>query len=98
MNTWKLIDYIDVWFNEDEGYWVNDSSVALEGITITEDASNKDIFDYLKNIVGYLGSEANYKDFTFEGDDESIEISTEKDGYTLPICRLERERNFPNEQ
>ena len=92
MNTWKLIDYFDVWFNEEEGYTVNNQCVAIEGITIAENASNKNIFDYLKDIVGYLGPKAKYEDFHFDGDDMFIEISTEKDGYILPICRLEKER------
>lgn len=88
---WKLIDYFDVWFCEDEGYWVNNQCVAKEGITITDDATNEDIFNYLKDVLGYLGPEAKFEDFNFEGDDFFIELSTEHDGWCYPICRLERE-------
>lgn len=90
--TWKLVDYFDVWFNEDEGYFVNNLATVLEGITITEDASNEDIFNYLKDVVGYFGPEAEFEDMNFEGDDFFIEITSEDDkGYMMPLCRLERE-------
>lgn len=91
-NTYKLIDYFDVWFNEEEGYTVNDQCPVLEGITLTEDATNEDIFKYLKDIVGFFGPEAEFDKLSFDGDDFFIEISSEVDGYTLPLCRLERER------
>ena len=91
--TYKLIDYFDVWFNEEEGYWVNDLCTHTEGITITNDATDEDIFKYLTGNIEYPRLQGlKFEDVTFEGDDFFIELSTEKDGYTLPLCRLERER------
>lgn len=91
MKTYKLIDYFDVWHNDEEGYWVNDLRVEAEGITITDDATNEDIFNYLKDTIGYLGPEAEFEKFDFDGDDFSIEISTTVNGEWYPICRLQKE-------
>ena len=97
MNKWKLICYFDVWFNEEEGYWVNDQCTIGDVFSLPKDASDRDIFDYLRGIVGFFKPEEEFEDYKFEGDDESIEISTEKDGYIFPIGRLVRERKFENE-
>lgn len=47
----EIIEY-DVWYNEEDGYWVNNSFHTGEFITINEDASDKDIIDALK-LIGY---------------------------------------------
>ncbi len=88
-HKWRLIDYFDVWFNEDDGYWVNDQTEVMNDIVMTDDAENRDIFNFLKDSVGYFGPEAKFEDMTFDGD-ECIEIATERDGYWYPLCRLER--------
>lgn len=89
-HKWRLIDYFDVWFNEDEGYWVNDQTEVLDDLIMTDDVDNNAIFDYLKDSIGIFGPEAKYEDMTFDGDDFYIEIATERDGYWYPLCRLER--------
>jgi len=89
-HKWRLIDYFDVWFNEDDGYWVNDQTEVLDDLIMTDDVDNKAIFDYLKDSIGIFGPEAKYEDMTFDGDNWQIEIWTERDGYTYPLCRLER--------
>lgn len=91
MSTYRLIDYFDVWHNEEEGYFVNDQCIVEEGIVIAEDATNEDIFNYLKNTIGYLGPETKFENFNFDGDDFFIELSTELNGEWYPICRLQKE-------
>lgn len=92
MDKYKLIDYFDVWFNEEEGYWVNDLCTYTEGITITDDASDEEIFDYLKNTLGYERIQGiEFKDVSFDGDEFIIELTTTVNGYMYPLCRLERE-------
>ena len=90
IHKWRLIDYFDVWFNENDGYWVNEQTEVMNDIVMTDDAENKDIFDFLKDSVGYFGPEAKYEDMHFDGDYWQIEMWTERDGYTYPLCRLER--------
>jgi len=90
IHKWRLIDYFDVWFNEDDGYWVNDQTVVLDDLIMTDDVDNKAIFDYLKNSIGIFGPEAKLEDMHFDGDNWQIEMWTERDGYTYPLCRLER--------
>ena len=49
MNKYRLINYMDVWGNNKEGYEINDQ--CIEGdLIIPKDASNKDILKYLKKI------------------------------------------------
>lgn len=89
-HKWRLIDYFDVWFNEDDGYWVNNQTEVMNDIVMTDDAKDRDIFDFLKDSVGYFGPEAKYEDIHFAGDNWQIEMWTKRDGYTYPLCRLER--------
>lgn len=88
MNTYKLIDYFDVWGNEIDGFWVNDCCTFAEGITITNEATNEDILNYLKTI-DYLKQETDISQFEVVNDFESIEIFLKENNY--PVCCLVKE-------
>ena len=90
-NRWKLVDYHDVWGNEDDGYWVNDLSVVFEDLYMTDDVTDNEIYDYLKDEIGYPRlQDVNFEDINFDGDDFYIELTTEKEYGIYPLCRLER--------
>ena len=89
MNQYKLIDYFDVWGNQEDGWEVNNMCTVDEEyglITITDDATDEDIVDYLIQ-TGYLGFKAKGK-VRIEGDDLIIELFGKEDD--MPIGRLER--------
>lgn len=89
MNQYKLIDYFDVWGNQEDGWEVNDMCTVDEEyglITITDDATDEDIVDYLIQ-TGYLGIKAKGK-VRIEGDDSIIELFGIEDD--MPLGRLER--------
>ena len=89
---YKLIDYYDVWGNEDNGWEVNnlcDVTETYGTITISDDACDEEIIDFLIQI-NYLAPEVK-KNFEVSGDDMMIEISLDN-GY--PLCRLEKIRDI----
>ena len=86
MYKYRLIDYFDVWGNEQDGYDVNNLACILTGITITDDSTDKDIINYLYSIH-YLNTNDIDK-FDVYDDGDMIEISL-KNGF--PVCRLEKE-------
>lgn len=53
MMTYTLRNYFDVWGNAKDGWEVNDSCIEFNDLHITEDATEKDILNYLKEI-GFL--------------------------------------------
>ena len=86
MKTYKLVNYFDVWGNEEDGYDVNNLCVEFDDLCIIPEASDNDIIDYLYNI-GFLNNN-DYAKFTVESfDADFIEIFASDDMY--PICRLE---------
>lgn len=86
MSTWRLLDY-DVWGNEKDGYEVNEAIPILTGITITDDATDKEIVTYLYN-VRYLKTK-DMRKIRLENDTDWIEIYQKKGN--LPLGRLEVE-------
>ena len=88
MNKYKIIDYFDVWGNQEDGWEVNNLCSLEEEygiITITSDSTDDEIIDYLIRI-GYLGDEAKGNVRVY-GDDYMLELfSTEND---MPLGRLE---------
>ena len=89
-HKWEVIDYFDVWHNEEEGYWVNNQAVVIDDLIMTEDTSNEENFNYLKDIAGIFGPEAKFEDMNFDGDDYYIEVSTTVNDEWYPLCRLQR--------
>ncbi len=47
MATYTLINYFDVWGNEEDGYEVNNQSVEADDVVITDDATDQDIINFL---------------------------------------------------
>lgn len=47
VKKYRLIDYFDVWGNAKEGWEVNNQCVFMDDISITDDATDKDILNYL---------------------------------------------------
>ena len=86
-SKWVLVDYYDVWGNADDGWEVNNVSREDE-ITISDDASDKEIFEYLRDTVKYFNKSLKFEDVDVTGDGDIIEFEASADG--MPICRLER--------
>jgi len=84
---YNLVDYFDVWFNEEEGYTVNDIARTNIVIDITDNDSDDDIINKLID-VGFLKHEA-INHVAIEWFDESmLEIFELESGE--PLCSLEK--------
>ena len=85
-NTFTLINYFDVWGNEEDGYEVNDACVEAEDLVITDEATDEDIVDYLFQ-NGYLTT----NDFNlFEVDDSGDFIEIYEKAGLKPLYSLRR--------
>lgn len=80
----RLIDYFDVWGNEEDGWEVNNLCVLEDDIYISENTTNEDILDFLF-AIGYLNTTENICIREYGMD--MLEIETKKEWY--PIGRLE---------
>ena len=89
INKYKLVDYFDVWGNED-GWQVNDLTSYYDTdetcLRISEDSTDEEIIDFLI-LINYLKSEAKGNVYLESYDNEMIEIVQTKDD--CPIGRLE---------
>lgn len=47
MKTWTVINYFDVWGNAKDGWEVNNQCKEFDDLVIADDATNKDICQYL---------------------------------------------------
>ena len=47
MKTWTVTNYFDVWGNAEDGWEVNNQCIEFDDLVITENATNKDICQYL---------------------------------------------------
>lgn len=88
MSKYTLVNYFDVWGNEKEGYEINNLCNEVEGITITDDATEKDILKYLVQI-GFLTTSDRRKVRIDTTDGDMMEIYAVKGNY--PIGSLRRE-------
>ena len=90
VNKYKIVDYIDVWGNAEDGWevnlWFNDYDTEDTCLRIAEDVTDEEIIDYLIQIE-YLKPEAKELVHLESYDNEMIEIVQTKDDY--PIGRLE---------
>ena len=86
MSKYNLINYFDVWGNEDEGYEVNNLCIEERGIVITDDATDKDILEFLVT-VGFLNTSDESKVYLQNYGDGMIEIYQKERNY--PLGRLE---------
>jgi len=85
MGKWSLINYTDVCGNAKDGWEVNDQCIEFDDLIITEDATNKDILNYLKQI-GFLAT-SDMRRIAIEDMGDMIEIFARKG--MMPICRLQ---------
>lgn len=87
MNKWTLINYFDVWGNEEEGWEVNNACSEFDDLEIADDATDQDIIDYLYNIEFFRTNDL--EKFRIEDmGDGFIEIYQAEDN--KPLCRLQR--------
>ena len=85
MNRYKLVDYFDVWGNEEEGWEVNDLCTIFDDLYMEDDITDEDIIDYIISI-DYLNSKAK-EGVIIQGDGVMIELVSKENG--CPIGRLE---------
>ena len=88
VNHYKLIDYYDVWGNAEHGYEVNAACTVEKDICISADVTDKEIIDYLIDVIGYLAPEAREQVEIESCDDSFLEIQAIPTGY--PLGRLEK--------
>lgn len=84
MREYILINYFDVWYNQEEGWWVNDQCQEGDPITITDDATDEDIINYLYNIKFFNTNDMSK--FRVDQSSETIEIYDAEDD--RPLCGL----------
>lgn len=88
MNKYILIDYFDVWGDEIDGWEVNDSCTIADNITISDEATDKEIIDYLVDVLHWISPE--YRDMVYLDDcyGEMIEIYYKTTDMPLGSLRL----------
>lgn len=87
--VYDLINYFDVWGNEEDGWDVNDLSRDETDIYISDDLTDEEIVDYLIDEVGFLSPQAR-GNVEVWNDGDMIEFSVASTGE--PLGRLERTR------
>lgn len=88
--VYDLIDYFDVWGNEEDGWDVNNLAKVEEGIYIDDSLSDEEIVDYLIDEVGFFSPSARGKIEVDSSSGDFIEFFN-ADTYE-PLGRLERTR------
>lgn len=84
---YRLVDYFDVWGNEEDGFEVNNLCYLDDiKVEINEDSTHKNIIDILKE-QNYLEKTVKVSDFDIMDDFEFIEFSSAENG--MPLFRLE---------
>lgn len=86
-NKYKLVDYYDVWGNEEDGFEVNDIAVIADDVVISDDADEQDILDLLYNME-YLNTKDPNKVYVNMSDFDMMELFDATND--CPIGRLER--------
>lgn len=86
MSKYNLINYFDVWGNEEEGYEVNNLCIEERDIVITDDATDKDILEFLV-AIGFLNTSDESKVYLQDYGYGMIEIYQKEHNY--PLGRLE---------
>lgn len=88
--NYDLIDYFDVWYNDIDGWFVNNQTVILENITISDDTTEEEIINYLKE-NNLLVDNCKIEDFDICFDFGFIEITEKENGKPL-YCFMEKLR------
>ena len=85
MDTYRVVNYFDVWYNDEEGYQVN--NLCEEGtIELKDYTSTNEIIVKLQQI-GFLNPSVTSRDIDVWNDYEFIELYVKETGE--PIGRLE---------
>ena len=87
---YRLIDYFDVWGNEEDGWEVNNLGPIEDDIIFVDDVSDQEILDYLIDTVGWLSPDARNKVRVESWDPDFIEFFV--DDTDMPLGRLEATR------
>ena len=85
-SRYTLINYFDIWGNADDGWEINDECAERDDLVIADDASDKDILIYLKQI-GFLATD-DMRRLVVEDLVDCIEIYERKG--MRPLCSLRR--------
>lgn len=85
-DQYALVNYFDVVGNKQDGYEINNCCVEETGITITDDATEKDILKYLVQI-GFLTTSDRRKVHIDVTDSNTLEIYAVKDNYPIGSLR-----------
>lgn len=86
-SKYRLINYFDVWGNEEDGYEVNDLCVEETDIFIADNSTDQEVLSLLVRI-GFLTTDDPEK-VCIKWEDDMIEIEGVKTG--VPLGRLEKE-------
>lgn len=86
-NYWTLIDYFDVWGNEEDGWEVNDQSIEFDDLYLDPYITEEELVEYLKSI-GYFASNVTMTDLEIENGGDYIEFFQASN--MMPLCRLDR--------
>lgn len=78
---YTLINYLDVLGNKNDGYEINDQGIEFDDWYISEDATHKDILDYLVK-RGYL-STSDMRRVRIADVGDYMEVYAVKDDYPL---------------
>ena len=76
VRQFMLINYFDVWGNAKDGWEVNDACTECDDLCITDDATDKEICQYLER-NGYLNT-SDMRMLAVEENGEMIEIYERK--------------------
>ncbi len=85
-NTFTLVNYFDVWGNEEDGYEVNNACVEAEDVVITDETTDEDIIDYL--FQNEYITDDDYSLYEIESNGDFIEIFVRETG--MPLYSLRR--------
>lgn len=86
MGTYELINYFDVWGNEEDGFTVNNARVEARDIKIADDATDDDIINCLQ-LSGYLNTN---ETSLFEIEDSGVFIDIFAKEIGMPLYSLRR--------
>ena len=85
-SRYKLINYFDVWGNEEDGWEVNNQCVEFDDIFITEEATDQDLLDYLYKVEFFNTKDADK--FYIEDSGDFIEFFEKET--MKPLCSLRK--------
>lgn len=86
---YDLIDYFDVWGNEEDGWVVNNLGPIEEKIWISDDTTEEELFNFLKDNVGYFNRNTKFSDVIIEWNDPDFIEFFQSDNY-YPLGRLQK--------